>query len=374
MRSLSNIAHTLVVEPGVAPAAVVSAGRTDQAGWQIRAGSAGTLRPASEVTAKPETLFDLASLTKPVVACALARLVDRGLLQFDTPLGELLDEARGTRSAEIPVELFLAHRAGLDAHRALYKPLVTGNRVDRSAALHEAAEARRPACLGVPPDRHAGFPPLYSDLGFLLVGAAAARAMSKPLDEIVDEEIAGPLDLAIGSARWWAGRAPAAIAGAAPTEHVAWRGGLIVGRVHDENAWALAGDGTEGHAGLFGTAEAVARLGAAILDALDGRTDWLARRTALRLVRPRPGGTLRAGFDGKAETDSSAGSLMGRNAFGHLGFTGTSLWCDPDARVLVVLLSNRVCPTRAHVRIRQVRPEVHDALYEATSRFAAVPK
>ena len=150
----------------------------------------------------------------------------------------------------------------------------------------------------------------------------------------------------------------------APTEDVAWRGGLVTGAVHDENAWALTGDGGSGHAGLFGTADAVLTFGCAVLDALDRRSGPFGGHDLGWLVRARPGGTLRAGFDGKNLEGSSAGTRMGANSFGHLGFTGTSLWIDPDARIVVTLLTNRVNPTRDHVAIREARPWVHDLLWE----------
>jgi CubicO group peptidase (beta-lactamase class C family) len=141
----------------------------------------------------------------------------------------------------------------------------------------------------------------------------------------------------------------------APTEHVAWRGGEIRGHVHDENAWAISGDGASGHAGLFGTIRALLEVGV------------IAEREAREhawLVEPRDGGSLRAGFDGKSappET-SSAGTVLGARTFGHLGFTGTSVWIDPDARIVVALLTNRVCPTRDNIAIRAARPRVHDEL------------
>jgi CubicO group peptidase (beta-lactamase class C family) len=145
---------------------------------------------------------------------------------------------------------------------------------------------------------------------------------------------------------------------------VAWRGGELRGVVHDDNAWALAGHGAAGHAGLFGTAAAVARFGAAVLDALAGRDEsWLDRATAAFLCRPRPGGTLRAGFDGRATAGSSAGERAGPNTFGHLGFTGTSLWCDPDRGAATVLLTNRVRFGPDREKIRAARPRVHDALF-----------
>ena len=149
---------------------------------------------------------------------------------------------------------------------------------------------------------------------------------------------------------------------AAPTEEVPWRGGVVRGRVHDENAWALTGLGGSGHAGMFGTLGAVLAFGCAVLDGLDGRGPF-ADADVRELTRERPFGSLRAGFDGKSEEGSSAGASFGPRAFGHLGFTGTSLWIEPDAGVVVVLLTNRVHPTRDNVAIRGARPGAHEALF-----------
>jgi CubicO group peptidase (beta-lactamase class C family) len=106
----------------------------------------------------------------------------------------------------------------------------------------------------------------------------------------------------------------------------------------------------------------VARFGALMLDQLGSRRRVLSPATAARLLDERQDGTLRAGFDGKAEVGSSVGTRMGERTFGHLGFTGTSLWCDPEGGVVVALLTNRVSPTRENLRIRAARPTVHDAL------------
>jgi CubicO group peptidase (beta-lactamase class C family) len=158
---------------------------------------------------------------------------------------------------------------------------------------------------------------------------------------------------------------------AAPTEEVPWRGGVVRGVVHDENAWALAGEGGSGHAGLFGTVEGVLRFGCAVLDALHGSGPWRDGGAAVDItwtVTPRPGSSLRAGFDGKSEHGyTSAGARLGPRAFGHLGFTGTSLWIDPDAHVVVCVLTNRVHPRRDHDAIRAARPWAHDALVEAAT-------
>jgi CubicO group peptidase (beta-lactamase class C family) len=206
-----------------------------------------------------------------------------------------------------------------------------------------------------------GFPPLYSDLGYVLAGVALARATgSRDAGEAIGRLVLEPLGLGgqAGTVRELA--AHGVVGPFAPTETVDWRGGPIEGAVHDENAWALTGKGGSGHAGIFANVGAVLTFGRAVLDALEepGSVEWL--------IRERPGGSLRAGFDGKSSPPeaSSAGERMGSRAFGHLGFTGTSLWIDPDTRIVVALLTNRVCPTRDHLAIRAARPWAHDCLVE----------
>ena len=211
-----------------------------------------------------------------------------------------------------------------------------------------------------------GFAPVYSDLGYALVGEALARAEgAADAGETIERLVVGPLGRAdLGTARSLAAR-PSIDFGSRvrPTEVVAWRGGEVRGTVHDENAWALTGTGGSGHAGMFGTVSAVLAFGCAALDAIERAEGPLAAGDLSWLVRQRPGGTLRAGFDGKSEAGSSAGDRAGPRTFGHLGFTGTSLWLDPDARRVVVVLTNRVHPTRDNVAIRAARPVAHDALF-----------
>ncbi len=365
--AISQILQRLVIDATVAPAA--AAGYVG-ASVSAEVGVAGRLPEGSVTT---ETLFDLASVSKPVVACTLLRLVGRAELDLQAPLGTLLPEARGTRSELVPLELFLAHRAGLDAHRSLFAPLFRGQAINRAEALGVAADARRHDCPGPAPD--AGFPPIYSDLGYLLVGAAIERATGQPLDAVVEREVNAPLGLALGSARQLRARRPGFAREVAPTEVVRARGGLVRGIVHDENSWALSGHATSGHAGLFGTVSDVLGFGAALLSALANRSDWLSREALWTMVKPRAGGSLRAGFDGKSPGPgaSSAGALSGPETFGHLGFTGTSLWCDPGAGVASVLLTNRVHPTRDNPSIRVARPLVHDALFGAAKAVLPGP-
>ncbi|MCC6213624.1 MAG: beta-lactamase family protein [Polyangiaceae bacterium] len=353
--SLDEIARDHVVRPGVAAAAAVGAARRTSRGWDTAVGCAGT-GPSGPI--EPSVPFDLASVTKPLVACAAARLARAGRVPLEAPVGRWLPEARGTPTESVPLELLLAHRAGLAAHAPLFAPLVARAPVDVAAGLGLAARGRRADCRGDAPE--GGFPPLYSDLGYLLAGAALARATGRELDELVREEVGAPLGLGLGSIRQLGGEARRA----PPTEVVSWRGGAVQACVHDENAWALTGHGLAGHAGAFGSVEDVLRFGVGLLEALAGqRPEWLRREELARLVARRPGGTLRAGFDGVSPTGSSAGRRAGSETFGHLGFTGTSLWCDPAAERVVVLLTNRVHPTRTHVAIREARPAVHDALF-----------
>jgi CubicO group peptidase (beta-lactamase class C family) len=150
----------------------------------------------------------------------------------------------------------------------------------------------------------------------------------------------------------------------APTEQDPWRGRLLVGEVHDENAAALGG--IAGHAGLFGTAAAVGSYARHLLQVLDGRAGVIRRATLEEFVTKRadiPGSSRALGWDTMLPT-SSCGTLMSARAFGHTGFTGTSLWIDPEKDVYVALLTNRVHPTRANEAIKHVRPAVHDAVVE----------
>lgn len=380
---LTPVAGLVTEQHRAAPCACVAAALRDGGSFRYGLGAAGRLwldatPPAGAglaPRATPSTIFDLASVTKPLTALALARLERAGALRRSEPLGDVLPELAATRSARVPLDLLAAHRAGLDGHRPLYAPLLEGRRPDLAASLAIAADARRGGCDGDPPPE--GFPPVYSDLGYLLLGAALARRAGADLDEVVAREVTRPLALwdaegspaapSIASARMHRRRDPGFDPRVAPTERVAFRGGVVCAAVHDENAWALAGDASAGHAGLFGDALAVAQLGVAVLEALAGeRPAWLTPDDLDPLVRPRAGGSLLAGFDRKSGPTPSAGARFGARTFGHLGFTGTSLWIDPEAQLVGVLLTNRVHPTRdAPEGIRRARPAAYDAIAAA---------
>jgi CubicO group peptidase (beta-lactamase class C family) len=344
----ANDVAAKIVSSGVAPAAA--------AGF-------ATIDAGIFVGGSTDTFFDLASITKSMTAVAIAK----SSLDRRATLASVLPELSDTASAAATIELLLAHRAGLEAHVQLW----LRENMQSADMLREAANSRRSDAAGKIPSE--GFAPVYSDLGYMLAGAALARH-EKTIDagEAIERLVVAPLDLEkeLGTARSLENHRVNLIANAAPTEDAPWRGGGLVGnhetvvrgRVHDENAWVLTKDGGSGHAGMFGTVGAVLKFGLDVLSHVKD-LDWL--------VRERPGGTLRAGFDGKSESGSSIGSVAGPRTFGHLGFTGTSLWIDPDAGAVVALLTNRVHPTRENMAIRDARPIAHDALFLAAKSIGA---
>lgn len=367
--ALDEIAQRVVAHHGAAPASSVAASGVVGASRRRLVGAAGHLFPSQEAgPASVETVYDLASVTKPFVAVAAARLARRGELSLHEPLGALVPRLAGTASADAPLIHLLAHRAGLRAHIELFAPKREGGEVHLHEAERTAAESRRPECTGPRPEE--GYEPVYSDMGYLLVGVALEARSGLALDELLRREVLAPLGLEalVGSARQLRRSMPDFDERVAPTEVQGFRGGVVRGVVHDENAWSLFDDAAGGHAGLFGVAEGVLGFGEALLRSLEGDDGWLGPGDLEPLVRVRPGGSLRAGFDGKSGPTPSCGSRLGDRTVGHLGFTGTSLWLDPDLGFAGVLLTNRVHPTRDHLAIRAARPDAYDRMFDAVAR------
>jgi CubicO group peptidase (beta-lactamase class C family) len=302
----------------------------------------------------PAPVFDLASLTKPLTATVALDLVARGDLAMTTRLSEILPELAGSAAAAATVEELLGHRAGLPDWGALYRsdpwadPAPVSSLpdvpLDRDQILRRAASRCAPAQRGTA---------VYSCVGYVLLGAMIARITGRPLAESwIDRCAIG----SVGRHRRFAERV-------VPTERDGPRG-VVRGAIHDENAHflALAG-GDPGNAGAFATAAEVCAFAIRFVDALAGRGDLLPRETAAATIAERPGGSHRLGWDGRSGDTPSSGAHFGPRTFGHLGFTGTSLWIDPDAEVIAVVLTNRTWPTRDNGAIRVARPRIHDALW-----------
>jgi len=315
---------------------------------------------AAEV--RPDTLYDLASLTKVIVTTTLAMtLVDEGTLDLDARVGAFFPAWKGGKKDAVTLRQLLTHSGGLTWWAPLYKEIRGESAyVERIVAMDLAYEP--------------GTKSVYSDLGIVLLGDVLQRLGGEPLATLARRRVLDPLGMK--DARYL----PEAVLvpRIAPTEHDPWRGRMLRGEVHDENAFALGG--VAPHAGLFGTAPDLSRLAQTLLDggAHEGRR--LVSRATLELFTERagiPGVTRALGWDtpteesGRRSTSagqpgySSAGSLLSGRAFGHTGFTGTSIWMDPERGLYVILLTNRVHPTRENDAIRAVRSQLADAVVRA---------
>ncbi|MFO8071233.1 MAG: serine hydrolase domain-containing protein [Polyangia bacterium] len=324
-------------------------------GGLLAGATAGVTRPDAGEPVETDTRFDLASLTKPFVASAVLRMVDRCLVDLELRVCEALREFGCRSTGRATLAELLAHESGLPAWKPLYQridPDLRGTEEGRRVSLEMIAK--------IETDRAPGSSLEYSDLGYVLLGEIAARLAGCELPELLKREVLEPLDLTTIGFRPARPTKRGEVILAA-TEDCPWRGRLLEGEVHDDNAWAM--NGAAGHAGLFGTAEDVARFGGAWLSALaDGA--WLSRDLSRNAVKRRPLGRALWG-DLVSPKGSMAGSEAGPRTFGHLGFTGCSLWVDPDREAAIALATNRVCPSRDNTLIRGFRPEFQDEIWKA---------
>lgn len=301
--------------------------------------------PASSGVPDDRTLWDLASLTKVVaLTSAMLQLTESGKIDLDAPVGRYLPEWRGGDKDRVTVRQLLSHSSGLPAWRPLYKEAETPS--DALALIY-----------ATPLDTVPGARMVYSDLGVILLGQVVERVSGEPFAKYVTSHVFGPLGM-----QETMFLPPAELRGRiAPTEIDPWRQRHLRGEVHDENAFALGG--IAAHAGLFSTAHDLVRLARAYLNlgSLDGvrvfAPEAIARFTTVQDARLS---NRALGWETPNGTNS-AGHLMSSRAFGHTGFTGTSLWIDPGHNVFVLLLSNRVNPTREHRGIGAVRVALADA-------------
>jgi CubicO group peptidase (beta-lactamase class C family) len=327
---------------GAFPGGIVEVGTGHEVLWRHAAGTLSYDEGSPVV--RDATIYDLASLTKVLSTATLVmREIERGAMGLDDALPHLLPACRNPALGAISVEDLLSHCAGFPAYRPYY----------RTIAGQDAFEA---AICATPLEYVPRTQSVYSDLGFMLLGIALGHGVSlaQRFDAMWTQMATGE-ELQFLPPERWRGRT-------APTEHDPWRDRLLVGEVHDENAAALGG--VAGHAGLFGTAPAVGAFARHLLQILDGRTGVVARSSLTRFVTRRdtiPGSSRALGWDTMLPT-SSCGTRMSPAAFGHTGFTGTSLWIDPANGCYVVLLTNRVHPTRDNGAIQRVRPALHDAV------------
>jgi len=314
----------------------------------------GTLRtdPDSEPVGD-YTLFDIASLTKPVSTASLAMLAcERGELDLEEEVRHYLPEFQ--REARIRVIDLLQHLSGLPAWLPLYEsvrgkgwtyPQIQSQLIDAIAAAPAAAPL--------------GTERIYSDLGFILLGFILEKVSRQRLEVLFRERVAGPLGLQQTLFNPVNHPDQASPRDIAATEVCAWRGRLLWGEVHDDNASVMGG--AAGHAGLFATAGDVERFARAILAAERGTSPWINREIFGRFLGHEVFPKL--GWDTVSPQGSQAGSqFAAASSVGHLAFTGCSLWLDFSDGKYLILLTNRVHPSRDNDGIKAFRPKIHDAV------------
>jgi CubicO group peptidase (beta-lactamase class C family) len=307
--------------------------------------SAGHLDWAPSPKPDARTLWDLASLTKVVgMTSAMMQLVERGKIDLDAPVQRYLPEWTGPNKNLVTVRHLITHQSGLPAFKQYFK-------------LNVSPDSTLALMFSTPLDTLPGVRMVYSDIGAILLGKIVERVSGETLDGYLDAHVfrtLGMLDTRYRPPVSWRARI-------APTEIDPWRGRHLVGEVHDENAYALGQ--VSAHAGLFSTAHDLSRLARAYLNggALDGAR--LAKASTIRQFTTVNDSTFtsRALCWDTPSPNSSAGHFLKRPAFGHTGFTGTSIWIAPQHDLYVLLLTNRVNPTREHSRIGPVRVAVADA-------------
>jgi CubicO group peptidase (beta-lactamase class C family) len=349
------------------------------------------------------THFDLASLTKPLVTAPLYMWsISRGKITLDDPLirffpdAVLPHEKRG-----ITISHLLSHCSGLPPWRPFYTELI-------AVPPSEKRDSLLMRILGEPLISLPGHEVHYSDLGFQLLGIILETVWSKPLDLLASEVLRGsgfspppsshqteptaagngiapstplmdnlgfsrlkaPCDPTVPPERVSRSHVPASFAA---TEVCPWRKRLLEGEVHDENAYSM--EGVAGHAGLFGTALGIYTLLSSLWSVYRNEVEdlrWSRELLDLFWSRRNIGrnSTWALGFDTPSDKGSSAGVYFSPRSVGHLGFTGASFWMDLDQEILVILLTNRVHPTRENEKIRAFRPLIHNSVMEAYHAFS----
>ena len=327
------------------PGAVVLIWKDNKTRYEKAYGNFTYEKDSKKVTTN--TIYDLASLTK-VVATTTATMIcyDRKLFSLDDKVVKYIPEFGVNGKENITIKNLLLHNTGLPAWKKFY---------ERDLKYDEVLDEIYSSEL----EYETGSKMVYSDLGIITLGKIIEKVCGKPLDVFCNEEIFIPLKMETT----FYNPENAIKKFCAPTEiDNYWRNKTLQGEVHDETSAML--NGIAGHAGLFSVASDIAKLMAVLMN--DGKLDgkqFIDKNTIKLFTTKYSDQSSRAlGWDTKSETGSSAGDFFSPNSFGHTGFTGTSIWVDPERNLFVVFLTNRVYPTRDNPKIQKVRPELHNAI------------
>jgi CubicO group peptidase (beta-lactamase class C family) len=332
------------IKAGGFPGAAVVVGRKGAAVWEKGFGRIDWAVSSNHVSAT-ETIYDLASLTKVIgTTTAVMILFDEGRIKLDAPVNTYLPEFTGGYKDSVTVRQLLEHRSGLPADRDLWR------------IAHSPAEARQ-VVIEAPLECKPGQCYIYSDLGAITLGMMVERVTGQGLDVFLHERVFAPL----GMVSTFFKPADSVKTRVAPTEVSPPRGYPLKGEVHDENAYALGG--VAGHAGLFSTASDLSIFAQMILEGGEYKGVRIVSDSTVKLFTTRASGNRALGW-AMADGQWGSGRFMSEGSFGHVGYTGTSLWIDPDREMFVILLTNRVHAARARQPARviaDVRADLTDA-------------
>ena len=370
----SHIDEELVaaVERKVFPGAVVLISHAGSVVYRRAVGSRSVdpqVSPLSEATS-----FDLASLTKPLATTiAIMLMVKDKILRLDDRVTRFFPNFGVQGKTHITFRHLLSHSSGLPAWRPYYRDIIgretregkVGFLGTRSARDFVYTQLQREK-LDAPPGQQA----VYSDLGFMLLGATVEEISGLGLDQYCQEKIFQPLGLNsltfINLENVRRRRFQPVVENYAATERCPWRKRVLCAEVHDDNAYAMGG--VAGHAGLFAPVDAIDRLVGVLVACYHDAHSFIPQ-PVIREFWTRadivPGSTWCLGWDSPSPQNSSAGEYFSSQSIGHLGFTGTSLWIDLARQVHVILLSNRVHPRRDNDKIQMFRPALHNAAMQA---------
>lgn len=356
------------VNDGVFPGAVLLVGKDGDVVYEQAFGQRSLLPHKSPM--RLDTIFDLASLTKPMATTvALMLLVGERKLRLDDQLTRVIPMYGVFGKSATTFRHLLNHSAGLPAWKAFFEEIVKSEKLGRinfvasRAAknyVYELIHREKPIS---PP----GSLSVYSDLGFIILGEAVEVLTGNTFDRFCQDRIFKPLGLRstgfVDLSQLRTRRLQPVEEVIAPTENCPWRKKILCGEVHDDNAYAMGG--VAGHAGLFSSARDIHAFLVRMEQCLHGKDNFLPQAVVQEFLTRDPSlkdSTFALGWDTPSPGTSASGSFFSPRSVGHLGFTGCSIWWDLEKNCHVVLLTNRIHPTRKNEKIKEFRPHIHDQI------------
>jgi CubicO group peptidase (beta-lactamase class C family) len=359
------------VTQGVFPGAVVLVSKEQQIVYEQAFGSRSLLPDKSPL--RLETIYDVASLTKPMATTvAIMLLVREKKIRLDDQLTRVIPMFGVLGKSLATFRHLLSHSSGLPAWKPFYEEIIKNEKsgrinfvASRAAKSFVFEQIHREKSLAAP-----GSQSLYSDLGFMILGEAVETLTGNTLDRFCQDRVFKPMGLRstgfVDLTQLRTHRLQPVEEMIAPTENCPWRKKILCGEVHDDNAYAMGG--VAGHAGLFSSARDIHSFLVRLDQCLHGKDNFLPQALVeefLTTVRTPSQSSFALGWDTPTPGQSASGSLFSPRSVGHLGFTGCSIWWDLEKNCHVVLLTNRIHPSRKNEKIKDFRPQIHDLIMKA---------